>query len=46
MKTPQEFDFARNPKTSAQPVHELGERGYTSGAPKRNIFAGNRGTDL
>jgi hypothetical protein len=45
MKTRQEFDFARNPKTSAQPIHELGECGYI-GRPEPNIFVGNRGAGL
>jgi DNA replication protein DnaC len=43
MKTLDEFDFARNPKVSAQLIHELAEGGYI-GRAEPVIFIGDSGT--
>jgi DNA replication protein DnaC len=43
MKTLAEFDFARNPKVSAQLIHELAQGGYI-GRAEPVIFIGDSGT--
>jgi len=43
MKTLEEFEFARNPKVSAQEIHELAEGGYIARA-EPVIFIGDSGT--
>ncbi len=43
MKTLAEFEFARNPKVSAQLIHELAEGGYI-GRAEPVIFIGDSGT--
>src|SRR5579872_3631228 len=43
LKTLQEFDFARNPKVSAQQIHELARDDYITRA-ETVIFIGDSGT--
>ncbi len=43
MKTLEEFDFARNPKSSAQQIHELAQGAYI-GRAEPVIFIGDSGT--
>ena len=45
MKTLEEFDFARNPKVSAQQIHELAKGDYITKA-EPIIFTGDSGTGL